>query len=206
MNKKLWIAILYLIIIVILFINEEPITRWLESDQKMAFPLVIILTFFLAFFQVPPYAIVTGYLGNQYGWILGGIISLLCTVGAATIIFFLTRYVFADKGREFLEKYKPVERFTAMVERNAFLAVLIGRLIPILPSQVISIYSALSSISSIPYIIATILGKIPLAIVYAGFGDQITELNQLLKIGSMYAVFLIIVYGIYRFWSYQIEK
>jgi uncharacterized membrane protein YdjX (TVP38/TMEM64 family) len=88
-----------------------------------------------------------------------------------------------------------------MVERNAFLAVLIGRLTPILPSQVISVYAALSSMSSIPYIIATFIGKIPLAVVYASLGDQITEPMQLLKIGAFYAVFLLIVYGIYRFWS-----
>lgn len=206
MTKKLWVVGLYILIIIILLIYREPLTTWLDEGHTLPLPLVILMAFFLAFFQVPPYGIVTGYLGNQYGWLLGGFISFLCTVGAAAVLFFLTRYVFADKGRKFLKKYKPVDIFTEMVERNAFLAVLIGRLIPILPLQVISVYSALSSMSMTPYIIATILGKIPLAVVYAYVGDQITEPDQLLKTGGIYAVFLLVVYGGYRYWSYQIKK
>lgn len=206
MTKKLWIVALYVVIIIILFINRDPLITWLEEGHSFPLPLVILITFFLAFFQVPPYGVVTGYLGNQYGWFFGGLISFVCSVGAATVLFFLTRYVFADKGRKFLKKYKPVDSFTMMIEKNAFLAVLIARLTPILPSQVISVYSALSSMSSIPYIVATLLGKIPLAIVYALLGDQITQSDQLLKIASIYGAFLLIVYGIYRFWSYKISK
>jgi uncharacterized membrane protein YdjX (TVP38/TMEM64 family) len=168
MFKKLWIAGLYILMIILLFIYREPLTTWLEEGHSIPLPLVILMTYFLAFFQVPPYAIVTGYLGNQYGWLFGGLISFLCTVGAATTLFLLTRYIFEEKGRKYLEKVKSVDRFTKMVERNSFLAVLIGRLIPILPSQVISVYSALSSMSFIPYLIATILGRFhsPLFMLY----------------------------------------
>lgn len=178
----------------------------MEEGHSLPFLLVVSLTLFLAFFQVIPYGIMTGYLGNQYGWFLGGLISFLCTAGAAIILFFLTRYVFEKKGREFLEKYKPVDQFTIMVEKNPFLAVLIGRLIPILPSQVISVYSALSSMKSIPYIIATVIGKIPLVFVYALFGDRLKRPFELLEIGGIYIVFLLIVYGIYRYWVYKIKK
>jgi uncharacterized membrane protein YdjX (TVP38/TMEM64 family) len=206
MTKKLWIAAIYVLIIIVMLFNRNTIITWLDEGHSLPLLLVIILTFFMAFFQVIPYGIVTGYLGNQYGWFFGGLLSLLCTIGAAITLFFITRYVFAEKGREFLRKYKPVDSFTKMVESKPFLAVLIGRLTPILPSQVISVYSALSSMSNTPYIIATIIGKIPLAIVYALVGDQITQPVHLLQIGGIYGVFLLVVYGLYRLWSHQLEK
>jgi uncharacterized membrane protein YdjX (TVP38/TMEM64 family) len=77
MTKKLWIAVLYIVIIIILFIYRDPIMAWLDEGHTLPLPLVILMTFFLAFFQVPPYGVVTGYLGNQYGWVMGGIKEVL---------------------------------------------------------------------------------------------------------------------------------
>jgi uncharacterized membrane protein YdjX (TVP38/TMEM64 family) len=200
------IAVLYLLIIIILIINRDSVIIWLDEGHTLPFFLVIIITFLFAFFRVIPYGVVTGYLGAQYGWFLGGIVSSACATGAAIVLFFLTRHIFSDKGRNFIKKYKPADSFTSMVERNAFLAVLIGRLTPLLPSQVISVYAALSSMSSVLFIAATILGKIPLAVVYALFGEQIRKPDHLLQTGVIYMAFLLIVYGLYNYWTHRIEK
>lgn len=206
MAKKLWIVGVYLCVIIILILYRDSVISWLDEGHALPLPVVILMTLFFAFFQAIPYGLVTGYLGNQYGWMFGGLISFLCTVGAAIMLFYLTRYVFEEQGRKFLEKYKPVDSFTKMVESNPFLAVLIGRLTLFLPSQVISVYSGLSSMSSMPYIIATILGKIPIVLFYSLAGDQLNQPYQLLKIGGIYVAFLLIVYGIYKYWSKRIEN
>ena len=83
----------------------------------------------------------------------GYLFSLLCSVVASTIIFIIIRYMFID-----MKATAKYEKYTKKIEKNGFLYVLIARLIPIMPTNVINIASGLSSIKLTHYTLATILG------------------------------------------------
>lgn len=83
----------------------------------------------------------------------GYLFSLFCSVVASTIIFLIIRYMFMD-----MKAAAKYEKYTKKIEKNGFLYVLIARLIPIMPTNVINIASGLSSIKLTHYTLATILG------------------------------------------------
>jgi uncharacterized membrane protein YdjX (TVP38/TMEM64 family) len=83
----------------------------------------------------------------------GYLFSLFCSVVASTIIFLVIRYMFID-----MKAAPKYEKYTKKIEKNGFLYVLIARLIPIMPTNVINIASGLSSIKLRHYTLATILG------------------------------------------------
>ena len=83
----------------------------------------------------------------------GYLFSLFCSVFASTIIFLIIRYMFIN-----MKAAPKYEKYTKKIEKNGFLYVLIARLIPIMPTNVINIASGLSSIKLQHYTLATILG------------------------------------------------
>ena len=83
----------------------------------------------------------------------GYLFSLFCSVVASTIIFLIIRYMFIE-----MKAAPKYEKYTKKIEKNGFLYVLIARLIPIMPTNVINIASGLSSIKLGHYTFATILG------------------------------------------------
>nr|WP_276562782.1 VTT domain-containing protein [Paenibacillus anseongense] len=159
---------------------------------------MIIATLF-ALFPVVPYGLFAGALGAKFGFFTGGIINILASTCAALIMFLIFRYSFSGPARRMIARYQRVEHFTKMFEANAFLAVLFARLIPIIPAQVVNIYSAISRIKFITFTLATVLGKIPLMMTFALLGDQLFEntTNVVITI-VLYSGFLLLVYVTYR--------
>ena len=89
-----------------------------------------------------------------FGLWKGFLFSLLCSVIASTIIFIIFRYVFKD--------FKAPSKFDGYrdkIEKNGFLYVLIARLIPIMPTNIINMVSGVSSIKLSHYILATAIGN-----------------------------------------------
>lgn len=198
--RKWLIAITYLITIVFVIFNQETIIAWLQKGGDVAdIPYVLLLATFLALVPVIPFGVIGGIAGVKYGLWLGGLINVASSTLAAVIMFAAVRYVFSARGRQYLMRQKSLHQFTLLVEKNAFLSVLIGRLIPVLPSAAINIYAALSKIPFMSFLSATVLGKIPVMLVFAFVGDNAFEdiASSIYALG-IYAGFLLIVYVGYR--------
>jgi uncharacterized membrane protein YdjX (TVP38/TMEM64 family) len=89
-----------------------------------------------------------------FGLWKGFLFSLICSVIASTIIFIIFRYIFKD--------FKAPTKFDAYrekIENNGFLYVLIARLIPIMPTNIINMVAGVSSIKLIHYVLATVIGN-----------------------------------------------
>jgi uncharacterized membrane protein YdjX (TVP38/TMEM64 family) len=63
-----------------------------------------------------------------------------------------------------------LERFDALVDRRGFVAVLAGRLLPMVPFVVLSYGAGLTSIGWTPYAAGTALGLLPSTVVQVGVG------------------------------------
>lgn len=88
-----------------------------------------------------------------------------------------------------------------MIGRNGFIAVLFGRLLPMIPTPVVNIYSGLSSIKFRQYMLATAIGQIPNVVVYAYLGNQLFISIQAAALGVfLYASFLLVVLSLYYWW------
>jgi len=158
-------------------------------------------------FPVIPYGLFGGIMGAKFGPLWGSFINWTGSFGSAFLMFLYIRYWYQKTGRSFLAQFQQLDHFTSVFERNAFVAVLFARLIPIIPSPVINIYSAISIIPILSFALATAIGKIPTMLVYSILGDQIfTSFHRTFVTLLIYLSFVGLAYLIYRRWQSHPRK
>ncbi|MGO4548225.1 TVP38/TMEM64 family protein [Paenibacillus sp. 2TAB23] len=197
---KIGIAVLlYASLIAVLLANQELLFTWLAQGGIERLPWMIgaaIVTAAIPFF---PFGLLAAIIGAQYGPIWGSLINVTCSTIAAALTFWAVRRLLQNWGRSFIAKSKRMDRFMLFFERNAFMAVFIARLIPFVPAQAVNVASAISQMPIGSFVLATLIGKIPVMFVFAFMGDQIfSSLSNVLITGCIYLLFLLMVYVCFR--------
>jgi uncharacterized membrane protein YdjX (TVP38/TMEM64 family) len=152
---------------------KNDVVAWIHEDQSPNLGFLLVIACLFAFFPIIPYGIVTALLGAKYGVIVGGLISVTASTTVAVVMFILFRYLFPDAAHRHLAKFNRLQYVIKMYEKHPLLAVIILRLIPIIPAQVVNIYAAISRIPLISYIVATVLGKTPVMLLWIFIGHQL---------------------------------
>jgi uncharacterized membrane protein YdjX (TVP38/TMEM64 family) len=202
MYKKIGTFLLYASIATIIYVYSGVILEWMELATFDTIPIVILIATLMALFPIIPYPLIGGIIGVAYGPIVGGSVTWVGSTLASIIMFSVVRYGFQDWGARILYKQNTIGKGTLLFEKNAFLAILFSRLIPIIPSIIINIYSALSRVTFIQYSIASALGKIPAMLLFALLGDQvISNPRNIITTILIYATFLGIIYLFYSIWK-----
>jgi uncharacterized membrane protein YdjX (TVP38/TMEM64 family) len=199
--KKAVIAFVYAVIAYIIYLNGDQILQWFQTSGTEFILLVMMAATLMALFPVIPYPVVGGVLGAVYGPILGTFITWAGSSLASIIMFLFVRYGYQDWGHKALHQHKTVKQVTLLFEKNAFLAILFSRMVFVIPSIVINIYSALSRVSFASYSLASCLGKVPAMLLFALVGnDIVTNPQNLLITLSVYGVFLTVTLILYKRW------
>jgi len=202
MPRKMGFFLLYLCIFFLIYYYQNNLILWLGQADVTYIPVTLVLATMLSLFPIIPYPLVGAVIGATYGSLLGGIITWGGSTMASIIMFILVRYILQDWGQKFLHKYKSLSKFTLIYEKNAFLAILFGRMVPVIPSIIINIYSALSRTGFVVYFTASAIGKLPAMLLFALVGDQwMQNPVTIVFIILFYLLFTAVVYTIYRAWS-----
>lgn len=190
----------YVAAVIVIIVYNEPIVEWLhDGNRSEHFMLIVGAAIVFAFIPAVPYGVVAGVIGAKYGSALGGFINILSSTIAAALQFLLVRFVFQEQGIRLLSKSDRISRFTALMERNAFFAVLLARLVPFVPAVLVNVYTAVSRMRFGIFVAATLIGKIPVMFVFAVVGDQwLNDFGNVLWISLIYIVFLLLVFLVYR--------
>jgi uncharacterized membrane protein YdjX (TVP38/TMEM64 family) len=122
----------------------------------------MLLVFLQTFFPFIPFVVVAGTNVAVFGFHWGFIVNYLMSCLGAVSAFFFARYYAHDWVERKLLKYPSVSLFSKKMESHGFLYVLIGRLIPILPSAAINFGAALTRMKFRPFFWGTCLGKLPI--------------------------------------------
>ncbi|GGF92983.1 TVP38/TMEM64 family protein [Paenibacillus abyssi] len=200
MLKKLSIAVLYLGIAYVIYVNGDALLTWFREDNNVI--LVMVMATLMALFPVIPYPIVGGVIGAAFGPVLGGSLTWVGSSAASILMFLFVRYGYQQWAIKLLHRYSSVGKLTEMFERNAFLTILFSRLIPIIPSIVVNVYSAVSRVSFGVYAVASLLGKVPSMLLFAVVGDSLmTEPGNMLISIAIYGGFLLVTLSIYSRWK-----
>lgn len=201
MKKVLFFAIIYGIILMIGFYYRDFLLQWLHESDVSQLPLMLFLSDLLSLILIILFTVFAGMMGAKYGVWLGSIINWFGSVNDAVIIFVLVRYFCVNKFQQYISRYKRLNKFYEIVNRNAFIAVLIARIIHIVPPMVVHIYSGLSSMSFKTFFLATAIGQISGMFVYAYLGNQLFTSIQTFAISfAIYLGFIFVVFLIYRWW------
>lgn len=140
-------------------------------------PLIFILiyTFGTIFIPSTPFMAIAGILfGFKYGLIytvVGGFLSSI-------LVFYISRKLGKDRVNSILENkhLRLIEKYNARLGTGAIWDLIILRMTPIMPFNILNVLMGVSKIKTEEYILGTILGLIPSNIITVYFGNIIPKM------------------------------
>lgn len=144
-----------------------------------AHPVLSAFIFFAAFAMLEACAVPAGVpamvaSGFLFGAVEGAALSVLGATAGAILTFFAARTAFADM----LERFAGprLRQIQHGFRRNAFLFLLSTRLLPFFPFFAVNLAAGSFAISLRAFVVASLVGLVPAAGVYAGLGSGLNEI------------------------------
>ncbi|MCY8979224.1 TVP38/TMEM64 family protein [Bacillus halotolerans] len=196
MLKKTLGIILIIAVIAVGFYQKEA---WLDAIKAGGLISVLCSMLLIAadvFFPIVPFAIIAALNGAVFGIANGVSITLAGSMLGTILLFFLARYSFRDWARKKIKAYPAIQGYEASFDKNAFTAVLLGRLIPVIPSLVMNVVCGLSSVRWHVFFFASLIGKIPniLVVTIAGANFSSNKLLSFSIYGAYVLILMLIIY------------
>ncbi|ABB14755.1 TVP38/TMEM64 family protein [Carboxydothermus hydrogenoformans] len=179
------------------FSSPAELARYLRSFGLLTVFISILLLIIQTLFTPVPLFILVAANGFIFGVLGGIIISLSGSVLGATIAFLAARFL----GRNFLSRFlKPeyLDKVHSFSCKDGPKVVFFARLIPVLPSSIVSYLAGLSNMRFTPYFLATTLGKLPEIVVYSLLGHGFGHLDNLPAQLFLAILITLIAYFFYR--------
>jgi uncharacterized membrane protein YdjX (TVP38/TMEM64 family) len=126
--------------------------------------------------SLPGAAILTMTSGFLFGTLPGTIIAVCGATLGATIVFLVARTAFGDVLRARAGPF--IRKLEAGFRANAFNYLLVLRLVPLFPFFVVNLVPAFLGVRLSTFVIATFVGIIPGAVVYASLGSGLGALIE----------------------------
>ena len=133
----------------------------LKNSSSMAIPISLFISVCISLVGVLPSIFVTGANIAFFGPINGFLISLLGETLGAYITFTIYRLGFKKKIEKLEEKYRLISKIVKSDGKEAGLLICQGRIIPFIPSGVITFSASISNVNSAIFTVATFIGKAP---------------------------------------------
>jgi len=182
-QKVVFALFLGLIIVSLIFywiykdsIDPEQI-RILLKDFGILAPIIFIFLYTIGTIFIPstPFMIAAGLLfGFKYGLlytVVGGFLSSI-------MIFGFSRRLGKTKVEEILKhKYlKHLDEYNKRLETGAIWDLIVLRMMPIMPFNVLNVLMGLSKIKTVDYVAGTLLGLVPSNILTVYFGNFLVKI------------------------------
>jgi len=160
-------------------LSPDALATWLQS-QGAAGPMLLMLLMLIAVVVGPiPTLPVSATAGLAFGILPGTAIAATGAVIGALAAFWIARFL----GREAICKRFPDNPVLAKDGSQRFLtiAILLMRLIPVFSFALISYAAGVTAIRAWRFAVATLLGMLPMTVVFAGLGNTF-RLNPMLTV------------------------
>lgn len=153
--------------------------QWGQSLGPWAWLFTSLLMVVQAIAAPIPAVLVTATNAWLFGWVAGGILSIVSATVAATICYVLARS-FGEPLVLRLVSREHLAKTDAFIERHGATAVLVARLVPFVPFDPISYVAGLTRMRVWTFFWATLLGQIPAGMTYSYLATQADKPNVLL--------------------------
>lgn len=162
-------------------------TLLLMVVQALAFPI--------------PAVIVTWTNSLLFGWFIGGLYSIFSATLAATLCFALGRLFGEPLVTAFVSR-SAVRKANEFMAEHGTLAILIARLMPLVPFDPISYVAGVTRMRVGGFFLATFVGQIPAGFAYSYLGQDIGRPAQLaLKFATAVLALLVLGFAVRRFFG-----
>lgn len=156
-------------------VTPSKIRGFLYQYGHMA-PIIYILLFTFVPLTLFPDSVLAIASGLVFGFIKGSIYTMIGAVCGGTLAFFLARYL----GKGFVDSKLGGKNgeIRKGISEKGFWLVLMLRLIPLLPFDVISYLSGISDIKYKDFLVGTVIGIIPGVMVFVNIGHHLVDMNS----------------------------
>jgi len=146
-----------------------------REHQNLAIVISICISIIIAVLGVVPSVFITAANILFFGFWNGMFISFLGEAIGAGIAFLLYRKGFKRTAEKRLDKYPKVQQLINAEGKEAFSLILALRLIPFVPSGLITFAAAIGRVAFITFVIASSLGKLPALFIEAYAVNEVTN-------------------------------
>ena len=167
--------------------NALPFLQWMVDFIHWAKGMgaaggLIYAVFYIAgtalFFPGLPLTLGAGFL---YGAVIGTLVVSPASVAGASLAFLIARYFARDWVTRRLKKYPQAAAIDRAIEKNGFKAVVLLRLQPVLPFNILNYALGLTSIRLRDYMLASWIGMFPATVLYVYLGSVMKNISDLLR-------------------------
>lgn len=173
------------------YTQKDILIELVKQDGPYAVLISMLMVTICVFFPVVPFTVLGGMIGALFGATEGLFISYTGAMIGTLLFFFISRYGFRDWAQSTLQKYPKVMEYQEILNRNSFIAILVARLIPIIPAPVFNAACGLSKVDWKIFFLASAIGKIPNIFIVSFAGANIIH-NKWFSI-SLYGSYLLII-------------
>lgn len=155
--------------------TPQQIKEYVYSFGALA-PIIYIIMFTFVPLTLFPDSVLAIAGGMCFGLLWGSIYTMIGALCGGTLSFYISRLI----GKNFIKNVfkKDLGNLSSHIEEKGFLIVLLLRLIPLFPFDVISYSAGLSNIKYKDFLLATILGIIPGVFVFTNLGDKAADIGS----------------------------
>jgi uncharacterized membrane protein YdjX (TVP38/TMEM64 family) len=164
-----------------------PFVRWMVSFiqwVKGMGPMggALYAVFYIAgtalFFPGLPLTLGAGFI---YGAVIGTLVVSPASVAGASLAFLIARYLARDWVTLRLKKYPQAAAIDRAIEKSGFKVVILLRLQPVIPFNMLNYALGLTSIRWRDYALASWIGMLPATILYVYLGSIMSDVSDLLR-------------------------
>jgi uncharacterized membrane protein YdjX (TVP38/TMEM64 family) len=174
-------------------IKPSDIQKYVAPFGKLA-PLVYIVMFALVPLTLFPDSVLAIGGGLIFGLVKGYVYTLIGALLGASLSFYISRKL----GRSFVKKItkEKLDTVEEMINSKGFFIILLLRLIPLFPFDIISYGAGLTNIKYRDFLFATIIGTIPGILVFTNIGAQSVNIGSNSFYISIMALILLLLSSI----------
>ena len=153
----------------------DNLLQLFKDHQELAIIISICISIVIAIMGVVPSVFITAANILFFGFWNGLFISFLGEALGAGIAFLLYRKGFKKAVEKKFDNYAKVKKLIHATGKEAFYLIIALRLIPFVPSGLITFAAAIGRISFPVFIIASSLGKVPALFIEAYAVNEVTD-------------------------------
>lgn len=158
-----------------------------QNERTFAWLYHFLIMALVSMVPFAPIPVLAAFIASHYDFVPGLLINMLGTTTGSILLFLLSKRVLRRVALNYLTQRNYLTKYLELIKKNGFLSVLLGRIIPILPSAGINLIAGISNVNLVSFIAATFLGKLPTILAFSLAGHQIAA-------GNWNTVFIIALY------------
>lgn len=175
---------------------KQDVLKLFSDYPQYAFLFSIGINIIIAVLGVIPSVFLTAANVLFFGFWPGTLISFIGESVGAFIAFVLYRFGFKKNVQKNINKFPAVNKLLQAEGKEAFFAIISLRLIPFIPSGIITFTAAIGKVGVLNFLIASSLGKIPALLIEAYAAYEVTAFGWqgkvILLLAGLYLLYIIL--------------